>query len=31
MEKRMANIAFTINGKAVSVEAEPDTPLLGSA
>ena len=24
----MANIAFTINGKAVSVEAEPDTPLL---
>jgi isoquinoline 1-oxidoreductase subunit alpha len=28
MEKRMANIAFTINGKAVSVEAEPDTPLL---
>jgi isoquinoline 1-oxidoreductase subunit alpha len=28
MEKRMANIAFRINGKAVSVEAEPDTPLL---
>ena len=27
-KKRMANIAFTINGKAVSVEAEPDTPLL---
>ena len=24
----MAAIAFTINGKAVSVEAEPDTPLL---
>jgi isoquinoline 1-oxidoreductase alpha subunit len=28
MEQRMANIAFTVNGKAVSVEAEPDTPLL---
>jgi isoquinoline 1-oxidoreductase subunit alpha len=28
MEGRMAAIAFTINGKAVSVEAEPDTPLL---
>ena len=24
----MANIAFSLNGKAVSVEAEPDTPLL---
>jgi isoquinoline 1-oxidoreductase alpha subunit len=24
----MAAIAFTVNGKAVSVEAEPDTPLL---
>ena len=24
----MAAMAFTINGKAVSVEAEPDTPLL---
>lgn len=24
----MATVAFTINGKAVSVEAEPDTPLL---
>jgi len=24
----MANVAFTVNGKAVSVEAEPDTPLL---
>jgi isoquinoline 1-oxidoreductase subunit alpha len=28
MENRMANIAFSLNGKAVSVEAEPDTPLL---
>src|SRR5258708_63208 len=27
-EERMATIAFTVNGKAVSVEAEPDTPLL---
>lgn len=24
----MATVAFTINGKAVSVEVEPDTPLL---
>jgi isoquinoline 1-oxidoreductase alpha subunit len=24
----MASIAFTINGRAVNVEAEPDTPLL---
>ena len=24
----MATVAFTVNGKAVSVEAEPDTPLL---
>ena len=24
----MVAIAFTVNGKAVSVEAEPDTPLL---
>jgi len=28
MEERMAAIAFTINGKAVSVDVEPDTPLL---
>jgi isoquinoline 1-oxidoreductase subunit alpha len=27
-EERVAAIAFTINGKAVSVEAEPDTSLL---
>jgi len=27
-EKRMAATAFTINGKAASVDAEPDTPLL---
>src|SRR5437016_761771 len=26
--KRMAATAFTINGKAANVEAEPDTPLL---
>jgi aerobic-type carbon monoxide dehydrogenase small subunit (CoxS/CutS family) len=24
----MATIAFTINGKAASITAEPDTPLL---
>jgi isoquinoline 1-oxidoreductase alpha subunit len=24
----MENVAFTVNGKAVSVDAEPDTPLL---
>jgi isoquinoline 1-oxidoreductase subunit alpha len=28
MEKPMATVAFTINGQAASVEAEPSTPLL---
>jgi isoquinoline 1-oxidoreductase alpha subunit len=27
-EERMTTVAFTVNGKAVKVEAEPDTPLL---
>jgi isoquinoline 1-oxidoreductase alpha subunit len=27
-EERMTAVAFTINGKAVNVEAEPDAPLL---